>query len=201
MSEIDRLPSYAPDTLRAVEDVDIAVAQRAATIEKRPLVRWLGRASEMADQPPLVAISLATLAAGLLLRRPVLAVAGARMLATHAVATGMKAQVKRAVDRTRPYVLAEENRYVVRKGEENESRFNSFPSGHTAGAVAVAQAIARTHAPAGLPARLWAVAIAVIQIPRCAHYPSDVAAGAAIGLGADRLVRLAERGLGAYIQR
>ena len=201
MAEIDRLPSDAPETLRALEDVDIAVAQRAADVQQQPLVRWLGQASEMADQPPLVAISLATLAAGLLLRRPTVAIAGARMLATHAVATGIKAQVKRAVDRTRPYVLAEENRYVVRKGEENQSRFNSFPSGHTAGAVAVAQAIARTHTPAALPARLWAAAIALVQIPRCAHYPSDVAAGAAIGFGADGLVRLAERRLGALGRR
>lgn len=202
MPEIDALPEAIPEPLRAVEEADIAIAQSAAELQDRPLVKLLGEASEMADQPPLIAISLATLAAGLLLRRPVIAIAGARMLAAHAVATGIKAQVKRTIDRTRPYVLAEEDRYVIRKAEQSDdTRFNSFPSGHTAGAVAVAQAIARTHAPAALPARLWAAAIAVIQIPRCAHYPSDVAAGVAVGLAGDGAVRLAERGVKSLLRR
>lgn len=202
MPEIDALPEAIPEPLRAVEEADIAIAQSAAELQDRPLVKALGEASEMADQPPLIAISLATLAAGLLLRRPVIAIAGARMLAAHAVATGIKAQVKRTIDRTRPYVLAEEDRYVIRKAEQSDdTRFNSFPSGHTAGAVAVAQAIARTHAPAALPARLWAAAIAAIQIPRCAHYPSDVAAGVAVGLAGDGAVRLAERGVKALLRR
>lgn len=202
MPEIDALPEAIPEPLRAVEEADIAIAQSAAELQDRPLVKLLGEASEMADQPPLIAISLATLAAGLLLRRPVIAIAGARMLAAHAVATGIKAQVKRTIDRTRPYVLAEEDRYVIRKAEQSDdTRFNSFPSGHTAGAVAVAQAIARTHAPAALPARLWAAAIAAIQIPRCAHYPSDVAAGVAVGLAGDGAVRLAERGVRALLRR
>lgn len=195
MAKLDVLPDAAPEALRQVEAVDIAVAREAADLQKRPLIKLLGQASEMADQPPLAAISIATLAAGLLLRRPRLAIAGARMLAAHGVATAIKGQVKRAVDRTRPYVLAEEQRYIVRKGQEKDTRYNSFPSGHTAGAVAVAQAIARTHPPAALPARLWAAAIAAIQIPRCAHYPSDVAAGALIGLAGDGIVRLAERGV------
>lgn len=202
MPEIDALPEAIPEPLRAVEEADIAIAQSAAELQDRPLVKLLGEASEMADQPPLIAISLATLAAGLLLRRPVIAIAGARMLAAHAVATGIKAQVKRTIDRTRPYVLAEEDRYVIRKAEQSDdTRFNSFPSGHTAGAVAVAQAIARTHAPAALPARLWAAAIAAIQIPRCAHYPSDVAAGVAVGLAGDGAVRLAERGVKSLLRR
>ncbi len=136
---------------------------------------------------------LVTIAAGLVLRRPAIAAAGLRMLAAHATATGIKAIVKRSVDRTRPHVLVDENRYELARGERNEPSYNSFPSGHTAGAVAVAEAIARTLPRAARPARAWAVAIAVLQIPRCAHYPSDVGAGAAVGWASDRLVRLAER--------
>lgn len=201
MTDIVTLPDTVAEPVRAVEEIDIAVAQSAAKVQDRPLVKLLGQASEIADQPPLIAISLATLVVGLALRRPVVAVAGARMLAAHLLATGIKSQVKRAVDRTRPYVLAEEQRYVVRKAQEEDTRYNSFPSGHTAGAVAVAQAIARTHPPAAAPARLWAAAIAAIQIPRCAHYPSDVAAGAVVGIAADGVVRLAERGLQAVLRR
>lgn len=201
MKDIDGLPNDAPDALVAIEKADIAVAEAAGEVVGHPAVKFLGEASEMADQPPLVAASLVTIAAGLVLRRPAIAAAGLRMLAAHATATGIKAIVKRSVDRTRPHVLVDEGRYELAQGERNEPRYNSFPSGHTAGAVAVAEAIARTLPRAAWPARAWAVAIAALQIPRCAHYPSDVGAGAAIGWAGDRLVRLAERGARAMLRR
>jgi membrane-associated phospholipid phosphatase len=201
MPKVKPLPKRAPDALRRIERIDLAVAKRTGALRKRPAIKLVGKASEMADQPPLIALGIGTLAAGLLLRRPRVALAGLRMLAAHGLATGMKIGVKRTVDRTRPYVLTNEGKYVVRKGDKHGSRYNSFPSGHTAGAVAVAQAIARTHPPAAMPVRGWAAAIAAIQIPRGAHYPSDVAAGAAIGFAADGLVRLAERSLRRLIGR
>lgn len=201
MKDIDGLPKDAPDALIAIEAADLAVAEAAGDISTHPAVKALGKASEMADQPPLVAASLITVAAGLILRRPAIALTGIRMLAAHAAATGMKAVVKRSVDRTRPDVLVGEGRYELAKGERNEPRYNSFPSGHTAGAVAVAEAISRTIPRAAWPARTWALAIAALQIPRCAHYPSDVGVGAAIGLAGDRLVRLGERSLLALLRR
>lgn len=192
MKDIDGLPDSAPDALIAVEEADIAIAEVAAEISDHPVVEVLGDASEMADQPPLIALSAVVLVAGLVMRRPTVAVAGARMLAAHLVATAAKTVVKRAVDRTRPHVLAEEDRYEVREGQSTHFRYNSFPSGHTAGAVAVAEGLARTFPKAALPARLWATGIAAIQIPRCRHYLSDIAAGAVVGVAADRAVRLAE---------
>lgn len=201
MTEVQKLPPRAPDVLRRLERADLALAKRMGKLHDHPVMKVAGEASEMADQPPLIALSLATLAGGVLLRRPTLAVAGARMLAAHAVATGIKAVVKRSVDRTRPFVLEDEGKYVVRKGHRRDTRYNSFPSGHTAGAVAVAQAIARTAPRAAWPARAWAAGIAAIQVPRGAHFPSDVAAGAAIGFAADGIVRLAERALRAVLAR
>lgn len=201
MPRIESLPPDTPDAVIAVEQADIAIAEQAAEVSDHPAVQALGAASEMADQPPLIALSVATLAAGLLLRRPSIALAGARMIATHALATGIKTVIKRRVDRTRPHVLSQEGQYLVRKGESEDSRYNSFPSGHTAGAVAVAEAVARTIPRATWPARAWAAAIAAIQIPRCAHYPSDLAVGALIGVGADRLVRIAEAGLRRMVAR
>lgn len=201
MPKIDGLPPEAPDSLIAIEQADIAVAEKAGAMQDHPAIEALGEISEMADQPPLIALSVAAIAAGLVLRRPNLALAGLRMVAAHAVATAMKTAVKRRVDRTRPHVLAEEGEYVVRKGGRRESRFNSFPSGHTAGAVAVAEAVARTDPRFAWPVRAWALAIAAIQIPRCSHYPSDLAAGAAIGWSGDRAVRLVEAGLRSVTRR
>lgn len=201
MKEIDGLPDSAPDALIAIEETDIAMAEAAARVRRNPVVEALGDASEMADQPPLIALSAALLVGGLVVRRPTMAKAGARMLAAHLLATGMKTVVKRSVDRTRPHVLADEARYELRKGKSRHPRYNSFPSGHTAGAVAVAEGLARTVPAAAWPSRIWAAAIAVIQIPRCKHYISDIAAGAVVGWAADRMVRMAERAGAGLLRR
>ena len=194
MRTIDGLPANAPDAARAIEKADITVAEATGELQDNPAIDALGTASEMADQPPLIALSAAVLVAGILTRRPLLARTGARMLAAHFLATGMKSMVKHSVDRTRPHVLVEEGRYELSEGNgTDDTRLNSFPSGHTAGAVAVAEAVARSAPRFAWPARIWAASIAAIQIPRCSHYVSDIAVGAAIGMAGDRAVRMAER--------
>ncbi|MFG3213231.1 phosphatase PAP2 family protein [Streptomyces tendae] len=73
----------------------------------------------------------------------------------------------------------------------------SFPSGHTAAAVGFTGAVAAVWPTAGAACVLPAAAVAVQRVHSGAHYPSDVAAGAAIGgLGAwavHRLPRLLRR--------
>lgn len=59
---------------------------------------------------------------------------------------------------------------------------SSFPSGHTAAAVAFTAAVAPTWPAAGLACAVPAAMVAVERVQSGAHYPSDVAAGAAIGL-------------------
>ena len=61
---------------------------------------------------------------------------------------------------------------------------NSFPSGHTAGAVAVAAVIGRCYPAHRVAAYASAAAVAAIQVPRCQHYPGDLGAGALIGIAA-----------------
>jgi undecaprenyl-diphosphatase len=112
------------------------------------------------------------------------------MLMAHLLATGMKHVVKRRVDRTRPYVVVDGGEYEMEAGDGKAPEVNSFPSGHTAGAVAVAQACGREFPEHGVAAASAAAAVALIQIPRCAHYPSDLAAGAAIGSLAEASVAL-----------
>jgi membrane-associated phospholipid phosphatase len=108
-----------------------------------------------------------------------------------ALATAIKTVVKRVVVRTRPHVLADEGRYETGWLGPTDGPHSSFPSGHTADAVAAARALVRVYPEAKLPAYAAAVAVAVIQIPRCAHYPSDVTAGAAVGIAAEALVHRA----------
>lgn len=174
------------------------VGSVAAAAEHKP-VALLGAASEIADQPPLVALSLATIAAGLVLRRRDITRTGARMLLAHALATGGKTVLKRSIDRSRPARALLDGEATVGTGTgADDTEFNSFPSGHTAGAVSVAEAVARTAPQLATPARLGAAAVAVVQLPRGAHYPTDVAIGGVIGWTAERLagalVDAAERG-------
>jgi undecaprenyl-diphosphatase len=103
------------------------------------------------------------------------------MIAAHLVATAAKNLIKRRIDRTRPHLLVDEGRYGMQPGTRKAKEVTSFPSGHSAGAAAVAAAFAREYPEYRLPAYAAAGTIALAQIPRCAHYPTDVAAGIAIG--------------------
>lgn len=177
-----------------VEEADLAVAHAAAPVMEHPLTRALGQASEAADQPPMLAIGAVTLAGGLLAGRPRTAEAGLRLLASVLIATALKGAVKQVVARTRPYVLARGGRYEASLERRTGKELNSFPSGHTADAVAAARAVSRVFPGLRAPAHAGAAAIGLIQIPRCAHYPSDVSAGALLGLVAEAVAdRLLER--------
>ncbi|MFF5650810.1 phosphatase PAP2 family protein [Streptomyces collinus] len=68
---------------------------------------------------------------------------------------------------------------------------SSFPSGHTAAGVAFSAAVATVWPWAGAVCSVPAVMVATERVHTGAHYPSDVAAGAATGLAATALVHRA----------
>jgi len=147
-----------------------------------------GTLSEVGDQPPLLTLSGAILALGLATGNAQMAETGARMLAAVVVATGIKSVLKQLVSRTRPHVLLDEGRYAVQVFGPDEGPWQSFPSGHTAGSVAAARALARAYPGASGPVYAGAAAIALAQLPRGKHFPSDVVAGAVVGVVAEALV-------------
>ena len=171
-----------------VERADIAIAETAAPLRRKPAVKALGWLSELADQPQLISLCAATLALGLAARNPRLARAGGRMLAAELLATKLKSAVKHQVDRTRPRVSDDGGDYALKLGHDHAPERNSFPSGHTAGAVAVARAYAREYPEHKGAAFAAATFIALIQIPRSQHYATDLAAGALVGLAAEAVV-------------
>ncbi|MFF4360218.1 phosphatase PAP2 family protein [Streptomyces sp. NPDC001604] len=59
---------------------------------------------------------------------------------------------------------------------------SSFPSGHTAAAVAFTAAVTPAWPAAGAACALPTAMVALQRVQSGAHYPSDVATGAAIGL-------------------
>jgi undecaprenyl-diphosphatase len=148
----------------------------------------LGWISELADQPQLYAVSAATVAIGLVRQDSRMMRAGLRMLVAEWLATKAKSFVKHRVDRTRPHVPVDGGRYRMERGSSRDKDLNSFPSGHTAGAVAVARAYASEYPEHAVQATLLATLAGAIQIPRCMHFATDIGAGAAIGLVAGSLV-------------
>lgn len=183
----------------SLERTDAALGKAAAQYRKTPVVKALGWFGDLADQPPLIAACAATIVAGAALRKPRLLRAGLRMLASEGVATGAKALAKHYVSRTRPGKMLKDGRYALEKdkdGSKDAGPWNSFPSGHTAGAFAVGRALLREY-PAAAPVAAAAVAVvALIQPFTGAHFPSDVAAGGAIGLASEAMVDGVMRGVG-----
>ncbi len=105
-------------------------------------VRVLGWFGQAGDQLQLRVLAGGVLAVGLARRDERLVRAGARMLLAHELATLAKKAVKNRVDRSRPRSVRRGKSVRPRKGHSKAPHLNSFPSGHSAGAMAVACAFA-----------------------------------------------------------
>jgi len=169
----------------AVEAADIALSERLSRHRHHPVVQGLAAANKLADQMPLLGLSAAVLLFGWGAgdRRAVRA--GTRMAAALGAAAAGKYALKKLVSRTRPNVLHEHGRYEVEPLGPDTGPWHSFPSGHTAGSVAVARAAAREYPGAAVPLLGTAGAVGAAQLPLGAHHLSDVLAGLAVGLAAE----------------
>lgn len=101
---------------------------------------------------------------------------GSSVVGTFAVTYGLKY----LCDRQRPY-----ERYPDRVHPFSTEDSPSFPSGHTATAFALATSLS-VKCPKWYviaPSALWACSVGVSRMNEGVHYPTDVLAGAAIGVG------------------
>ena len=167
-------------------DADAKTVEVVQPFKDNPLLEKL---ADLGDQPQLRVLCAATMAAGILARDARFVRAGARMLAAHTLATWAKDFVKRRVDRTRPRSTGDPRRdHRLAPGRSEAKEETSFPSGHAAGASAAARAFARELPEYAGPALAVGGVLSVAQIPRCAHYPTDVGAGITIGLLSEALI-------------
>lgn len=183
-----KLLQTAGDQLLRIDDGARKVFEPLAN---SPAIEALNLLSKFGDQPELRLISGGLLVAGTMIANDRLVRAGARMLIAHEAATALKDLLKTNIDRTRPRSAQKSGAKKPEKGHQTAKEKTSFPSGHSAGAIAAARAFSREFPQYGMAAICAATAIAAAQIPRCAHYPTDVAAGILIGLLMEEATNLA----------
>ncbi|MDQ3077651.1 MAG: phosphatase PAP2 family protein [Pseudomonadota bacterium] len=172
-----------------IERLDLNVSRAVALDREDPPGRWVRRFAELGDQPPLLALCGGVVAAGLVRRDERLARTGLRMLAAHSLATMAKTLVKNSINRTRPGAL-KDKKYRLEEGDSRDGRLRSMPSGHSAGTVAVAGAIAADYPRGLVPVSVISTAVMSAQLPSRNHFLTDVIAGAAIGFAATAAARL-----------
>ena len=173
----------------ALVALDGSLAEAMAPHGDRPVVKAIGFIGKQGDQPQMIALSSLVLAAGVFRGNKRVIEAGGRMLASHLLATATKHVIKRRVDRHRP--PRSEAEPVIAKprlGHNSAKAWTSFPSGHTAGAVAVAQGFARAFPEHRGKAVAGAALVSFAQVCKQAHYLTDIAAGIAIGVVSEAAV-------------
>lgn len=110
--------------------------------------------------------------------------------------------LKWSVGRGRPFVGGDANAFNFSHFAGN-SAYYSFPSGHATTAFALAFAVSAVWPGARVAMAVYALIIAATRLVLLAHHPSDVVAGALIGIIGALFVRywFAARRLGFAIQR
>jgi membrane-associated phospholipid phosphatase len=110
--------------------------------------------------------------------------------------------IKWIVGRGRPFVGGEANVFNFAHFAGTEA-YASFPSSHAITGFALAFAVSAVWPQARVPMIVYAVLIAISRLVLLAHHPSDVVAGALIGVVGAMLVRywFAARRLGFAIRR
>jgi membrane-associated phospholipid phosphatase len=110
--------------------------------------------------------------------------------------------IKWIVGRGRPFVGGDANPFNFAHFAGTEA-YASFPSGHAVTSFALAFAVSALWPQARLAMAVYAVLIAVSRLVLLAHHPSDVVAGALIGVVGAMFVRywFAARRLGFSIRR
>jgi membrane-associated phospholipid phosphatase len=109
--------------------------------------------------------------------------------------------LKYCIGRGRPFVGGEANAFHFSHFAGNPAYY-SFPSGHATTAFALALAVSAVWPQTRVAMAIYALIIAVSRLVLLAHHPSDVVAGAMVGIVGTVLVRywFAARRLGFAIQ-
>jgi undecaprenyl-diphosphatase len=142
---------------------------------------WLGDLFELyakASEPLFVALVVILLVAGIWRRR----LLWTGLMAGAAAAAGLLVAVVAAhlVDRPRPFVADPGRIHALVKHAAD----SGFPSDHATAAFAIATMLFLFNRRAGAIALIAAALLAITRVAVGVHYPTDVLAGAILGVGA-----------------
>jgi undecaprenyl-diphosphatase len=176
------------EELALLHDLDHRLTRRMAAWRSPWARRLLPPVESAAERTKLWWAAAAVLAAvgGRRGRRA----AGCGLAATGLAELLSNGVAKQCVERQRP-----PKQWIPHQDVEDRPDSSSFPSGHTAAAVAFSAAVTFVWPAAGAVCAVPAGLVAVERVHSGAHYPSDVAAGAALGLVSARLVVFVRRRL------
>ncbi|MFH8377791.1 phosphatase PAP2 family protein [Streptomyces cyaneofuscatus] len=161
--------------LTGLKSADRFVTQQVGLRIPAHASRVLSLAEEAAESSKLWCVAAAAMAAGGGRRGRKAAVTGLVALTlAQLVSNGVGKQL---VDRSRP-----PKEWFPHDEADDRPDSSSFPSGHTAAAVAFTAAVTSTWPTAGAVCAVPATMVAIERVQSGAHYPSDVVAGATIGL-------------------
>ena len=144
---------------------------------------WLAELSAVGNEigkgESLLIVSAVLLAAGYVLRHVNLKRAGWQTLVAHAIAGGLNNVLKHLVGRARPkFMHGSRSEFFPFGG----SGWDSFPSGHSMAAFAIATVLAVRFPKARWVLILLALAVSVSRLFRASHFLTDVMAGAVLGV-------------------
>lgn len=162
---------------RHVSRFDAEIVRRSGELPRTRLDRWFRLLGRAADRSKLWFVLAAILAGSKGAPRR----AGLRGVAAISFASFAASFVgKRLFPRRRP---AADLLPVYRRMTKRPTS-SSFPSGHSASAMAFASAVAMEYPKAGVAVVPLAAAVGYSRVHTGVHWPTDVVAGAAIGVGA-----------------
>ena len=145
-----------------------------------PWLRWLSDSGDQLGRgESLLLVSAVLLAVGYVLQRASLKRAGWGTLFAHAVAGGVNTAIKHLVGRGRPKFMHTDHFEFVPFGGKG---WDSFPSGHSMAAFAIATVLAVRFPKARWLMIVTALAVSASRLFRASHFLSDIIAGAIFGV-------------------
>lgn len=163
---------------RPASTLDIRILESIAETRSEPQTRTFEVISDINNYVQ-VAVPVGLLVAGALNNDKAMRQNALYVASSTAVTALVNVGIKHLVKRSRPFKKYPNFISVRMAGGY------SFPSGHTSSAFATASALSRAYSKwyVVAPSLLWASSVGYSRMYLGVHYPTDVAAGAVLGVG------------------